>query len=81
MEYLDRKIGETHDWGLSKKIVESVFIPVILAGGLGPDNVAEAISKVKPFGVDSKTKTDKDDGSGKDIEKVREFVKIVKATK
>lgn len=73
--------GETHDWSLSRKIVESVFIPVILAGGLGPDNVAEAIAKVKPFGVDSKTKTDKDDGSGKDIEKVREFVKIVKATK
>jgi len=73
--------GETHNWSVSKKIVESVSIPVILAGGLGTDNVAEAISKVKPFGVDSKTKTDKGGGHEKDIEKVREFVRIAKATK
>ena len=70
--------GETHDWNLSKKIVESVSIPVILAGGLGPDNLAEAIEKVKPFGVDSKTKTDKDGSREKDIGKVIEFVKIAK---
>jgi phosphoribosylanthranilate isomerase len=73
--------GETHDWNLSKKIVESVSIPVILAGGLGPDNVAEAILKVKPFGVDSKSKTDMAGGHGKDLEKVREFVRIAKAVK
>ena len=73
--------GETHDWNLSKKIVESASIPVILAGGLGTDNVAEAILKVKPFGVDSKTKTDKAGSREKDIEKVKEFVKIAKATK
>lgn len=73
--------GVTHDWNLSKKIVESVYVPVILAGGLGTDNVAAAILKVKPFGVDSKTKTDKIGGRGKDIEKVKEFVKIAKATK
>lgn len=72
--------GETHDWNLSKKIVESVSVPVILAGGLGPDNVAEAILKVKPFGVDSKTKTDKTGSREKDIEKVKEFVRIAKAT-
>lgn len=72
--------GETHDWNLSKRIVESVSIPVILAGGLGPDNVAEAILKVKPFGVDSKTKTDRTGSREKDIEKVKEFVRIAKAT-
>jgi len=71
--------GETHDWSISKKIVESVGIPVILAGGLGPDNVAEAVAFVKPFGVDSKSKTDKMGSSEKDIEKVREFVKRAKA--
>ncbi len=70
--------GETHDWGVSRKIVESIIIPVILAGGLGPDNVAEAISVVKPFGVDSKTKTDKTGSHEKDIEKVKEFVRIAK---
>ena len=73
--------GETHDWSVSKKIVESVSIPVILAGGLGPDNVAESISKIRPFGVDSKTKTDKAESHEKDIEKVKEFVRIAKATK
>jgi phosphoribosylanthranilate isomerase len=72
--------GETHDWDLSKNIVQSVFIPVILAGGLGSDNVADAILAVDPFGVDSKTKTDKAQGDGKDVEKVESFVKIAKAT-
>lgn len=72
--------GETHNWSVSKKIVEFVSIPVILAGGLGPDNVAEAILKVRPFGVDSKTRTDRAGSHEKDIEKVREFVRIAKAT-
>ena len=71
--------GKTHDWGISKKIVESVKIPVILAGGLGPDNVEQAIKIVKPAGVDSKTKTDRTDGRGKDLEKVKEFT--IKARK
>ncbi len=72
--------GEIHDWDISRRIVESVKIPVILAGGLGPDNVAEAIKKVKPAGVDSKTKTDQEGTDLKDIEKVREFVGIAKTT-
>jgi len=71
--------GETHNWDISCKIVESVKIPVILAGGLGPDNVAEAIKKVKPAGVDSKTKTDRADGRKKDLNEVREFVRIVES--
>lgn len=44
--------GDTHDWSISRKIVEAVNIPVFLAGGLNPDNVAEAIRQVRPFGVD-----------------------------
>ena len=68
--------GNVHDWNVSKAIVESVDIPVILAGGLSSENVQEAISTVNPWGVDSLTHTNKflDDGSFiKDIEKVREF--------
>jgi phosphoribosylanthranilate isomerase len=54
--------------------------PVIIAGGLGPDNVVDAIRAVQPAGVDSKTKTDKDDGSHtKDLQKVRRFVARAKA--
>ena len=51
-------LGITHDWTISRSIVESVRTPAILAGGLGLDNVAEAIIAVRPAGVDSKTKTD-----------------------
>lgn len=72
----DRQIGAlgvTHDWTISRRIVELVRTPVILAGGLGPDNVAEAIRAVRPAGVDSKTKTDRARGQGKDLEQVRRF--------
>jgi len=79
----DRQIGAlgvTHSWEIDRKIVESVRIPVIIAGGLGPDNVIDAIKQVQPAGVDSKTKTDKDDGSHtKDLEKVRQFVMRAKS--
>jgi phosphoribosylanthranilate isomerase len=44
--------GRTHDWRISRKIVESVRVPVFLAGGLNPDNVAEAIREVRPYGLD-----------------------------
>lgn len=44
--------GRTHDWALSRAIVEAVEVPVLLAGGLGPDNVGEAIRRVVPWGVD-----------------------------
>ena len=44
--------GRTHDWTLSRRIRESVSVPVFLAGGLKPANVAEAIRQVEPFGVD-----------------------------
>lgn len=44
--------GRTHDWNLSKQIREVVDVPLFLAGGLKPENVAEAIRAVRPFGVD-----------------------------
>jgi phosphoribosylanthranilate isomerase len=74
----DRQIGAlgvTHDWELDRRIIESVRIPAIIAGGLGPENVREAIRSARPAGVDSKTKTDKSDGSHtKDLQKVSAFV-------
>src|SRR5258706_10071691 len=44
--------GKTHDWTLSRKIRERIGIPIFLAGGLTPENVAQAIQEVAPFGID-----------------------------
>ena len=79
----DRQIGglgRTHDWRISRRIVEEINIPAILAGGLDADNVAAAIYVVGPAGVDSKTRTDRADGTGKDLEKVRRFISAAKLT-
>lgn len=44
--------GRTHDWSLSRRIVEQVDRPVYLAGGLRAGNVASAVEGVRPYGVD-----------------------------
>jgi phosphoribosylanthranilate isomerase len=44
--------GKVHDWSISRKIADASPIPVFLAGGLTPANVADAIRAVRPFGVD-----------------------------
>lgn len=44
--------GRTHDWSLSSRIVAACPVPVFLAGGLRPDNIAAAVQAVRPFGVD-----------------------------
>lgn len=80
----DRQIGAlgvTHDWTISRRIIELVRTPVILAGGLGPDNVAEAIRTVRPAGVDSKTKTDQTGSHRKDIDRVRQFHEAARAVR
>jgi phosphoribosylanthranilate isomerase len=79
----DRQIGAlgvTHSWELDRRIIESVRIPAIIAGGLGPENVREAIRVARPAGVDSKTKTDKSDESHtKDLQKVSAFVEAARS--
>jgi phosphoribosylanthranilate isomerase len=73
-------LGVTHSWELDRKIVETLRIPVLIAGGLGPNNVVDAIRAVRPAGVDSTTKTDKGDSSHtKDLEKVRLFTSLAKS--
>ncbi|MFC7077496.1 phosphoribosylanthranilate isomerase [Haloarcula halophila] len=44
--------GETHDWERTRDLVASLDVPVVLAGGLTPENVAEAVETVRPFAVD-----------------------------
>jgi phosphoribosylanthranilate isomerase len=73
--------GATHDWTISREIVRRVRVPVVLAGGLSPENVAEAIRAVQPWGVDSLTYTNRPlPGGGfcKDLERVRGFVEAAR---
>ena len=73
--------GFTHDWSISRAIVEQSKIPVILAGGLSANNVADAIRQVQPWGVDSLTRTNLPLGDGKfrkDLEQVKLFVERAK---
>lgn len=44
--------GRVHDWSVSAEIVARAPVPVFLAGGLRPENVAQAVKAVRPFGVD-----------------------------
>jgi phosphoribosylanthranilate isomerase len=44
--------GRRHDWRLSRRIREAVGVPIFLAGGLDPDNVADAVAEVGPYGLD-----------------------------
>jgi phosphoribosylanthranilate isomerase len=54
--------GKTHDWSISRRLVELSPKPVILAGGLNADNVREAIHTVRPAGVDVHTGIEGSDG-------------------
>lgn len=73
--------GHVHDWAISAEIVRAVDVPVFLAGGLGPENVVEAIHRVRPAGVDSETRTSRaDDRRRKDPEKVRRFIELARAS-
>jgi phosphoribosylanthranilate isomerase len=67
--------GRTHNWELSRKIVESIRKPVFLAGGLKAENIREAIQFVQPYGVDlcSGVRTD-----GKlDVTKLKHFFEAI----
>ena len=72
--------GQTCHWETARELVACSETPVILAGGLGPDNVAEAVRRVRPAGVDSCTRTNRVDEDGrplrfqKDMVRVRRFV-------
>src|SRR3989440_1586896 len=66
--------GVTHDWSLARSVATE--IPIMLAGGLTPENVAEAISQVHPWGIDvsSGVETNKQ----KDVTKIRTFIENVR---
>jgi phosphoribosylanthranilate isomerase len=66
--------GETHDWERARGLVETLDSPVVLAGGLTPDNVAEAVETVRPFGVDVASGVESGPGR-KDADAVSAFVR------
>lgn len=65
--------GRTHDWSHTSELTAELDSPVVLAGGLTPDNVAEAVATVAPFAVDVASGVEHDDG-GKDHDAVASFV-------
>ena len=76
LDLANGKVGSTglvHDWNISRNIVKEISRPVILAGGLTPENVGEAIRFVKPYGVDASSGLKGSNGF-KDETKVTNFV-------
>ena len=70
--------GVTHDWNLSRNIVNSISsTPVILAGGLNVDNVERAIDTVKPYAVDVSSGVESRIGI-KDHDKIKLFIEKAK---
>lgn len=69
--------GMTFDWNLAKKPAK--LYPVIIAGGLTPDNVAEAIRVTEPWGVDASSGLESTRGI-KDMEKIIKFIKAARGT-
>jgi phosphoribosylanthranilate isomerase len=73
--------GLVHDWNLSKRVKQTIHpTPLILAGGLTPENVQEAINTVQPYAVDVSTGVESHPGR-KDPAKVLAFIRNVKEVK
>lgn len=70
--------GKTHDWDISRQIIENCQKPVWLAGGIRLHNVVEAMSIVRPYGIDVETGVQHPDGS-KDYAAIEEFIHAVRS--
>ncbi|WP_340819484.1 phosphoribosylanthranilate isomerase [Methanolobus sp. WCC4] len=64
--------GLVHDWSISRQVVENTDVPVMLAGGLKPENVRDAVNEVRPFAVDTASGVETD--GKKDPAKVCRFI-------
>ena len=68
--------GLTCDWSVAAQLVANSRIPVVLAGGVSPENVADGIRQVRPFGVDSCTCTNAVDENGRPIRFKKDMARI-----
>jgi phosphoribosylanthranilate isomerase len=71
--------GRTHDWAATRELAAALDSPVVLAGGLTPDNVVEAVETADPYGVDVASGVESSGGS-KDHDAVEAFVRAVRRT-
>ena len=69
--------GRTHDWERTRALTDDLDSPVVLAGGLVPENVAEAVEAVDPFAVDVASGVEST-GGRKDADAVATFVENAK---
>lgn len=70
--------GQTHDWSVSRQVVEASPVPVILAGGLTPRNVDAAVTSVRPFAVDVNSGVETSTGD-KSVQKCADFVQAARS--
>jgi phosphoribosylanthranilate isomerase len=68
--------GEVCDWDLAAALVEASRIPVILAGGISPENVRDAVRRVRPAGIDSCTQTNARDNRGQLVRFRKDFDRV-----
>ena len=68
--------GDVCDWDIAIALVEASRIPVILAGGISPENVFDAIGRVKPAGIDSCTQTNVRDKRRRPIRFRKDFDRV-----
>lgn len=66
--------GRVHDWSVSAEFARKCPAPVLLAGGLTPENVGEAVRVVRPYGVDVNSGVENNDGA-KWAARCRDFVR------
>ena len=71
--------GLVHDWNISKHIAQLIDLPVFVAGGLNPKNVAAAIATISPAGVDVNSGTKLPNKNAKDKAKVHAFIHAARA--
>jgi len=72
--------GQTCDWDTAEKLGEAIDIPLFLAGGINPENVCDAVRKVRPYGIDLSSGVEKAPAQ-KDPEKILELVNNIRTIK